>query len=100
MCAHAIKSPGGRARKMRPLWQPSPLRKVDEISRDFNPAEIVQIVVTAPGKADKSFRLVRQRKQPFAKRNGYRGIERAMHHEQRNLDPGDLRVGTELVAYQ
>src|SRR2546429_1068510 len=100
MCAHAIKSRRVRSRKMRPLWQPSSFRKVDEISRDFNPAEIIQIVMTAPGKADKPFRLVRQRKQPFAEGNGYRRIERTMHHEQRNLDPRNVRVGTELISYQ
>ena len=71
MCAHAIKSKPVCGRWVRPK-QPSPLRKVDEISRDFNGAEIVQIVMTAPGETDKPFRLVRQRKQPFAKGNGYR----------------------------
>src|SRR6187551_1425115 len=70
--------------ELRPL---SRLRKVDEISCDFNAAEIIQIVMTAAGKADKPFWLVRQREQPLAKRNRYRRIERAMQHQQRNLDP-------------
>ena len=56
--------------------------------------------MTAPGKADKPFRLVRQRKQPLAKDNGYREIERAMHHEQRYLDPGDGGGGTELIPHE
>ena len=77
-----------------------PLRKVDEISRDFNRAKIVQIVMTASREADKPFRLVRQRKQPFAKGNGYRGIERAMHDEQRHLDPRDALVGAELILHE
>ena len=77
-----------------------PLRKVDEISRDFNRAKIIQIVMAAPCKADKPFRLVRHRKQPLAKGNRYRGIERAMHDEQRNPDPRDARVGAELILQQ
>ena len=83
--------------------QPSlhrPFRKVDEIPRDFNRAEIVQIVMTAAGEADEPFRLVRQRKQPFAKDNGYRGIERAMHHEQRNPDLADALVGVKPIPHQ
>ena len=48
----------------------SPPCKADEMSRRFDRAEIVQIVVAASGKADELFRLVGQRKQPLAE--GYR----------------------------
>src|SRR5690349_13295071 len=78
--------------------KPSPLRKVDEISRNFNAAEIIQVVMPAPGETDKPLRLVGPGKQPFAKSDGYRGIERTMHDEQRNPDPRDQSVRMELIA--
>ena len=53
--------------------------------------------MTASGKADNPFRLVRQRKQPFAKGDGYRGIERAIHHESAGTDPRDALIGAELI---
>ncbi len=75
------RSPTVHEPKMRNHRRHSSLRKVDEIARNLDRTKMIQVIMTAPGKADKPFRLVGQRKEPFAERDGYRGIERAMQHE-------------------
>ena len=73
-----------------------PFERIDELSRRFDRAKIVQIVVAAAGKPHELLRLVRERKQALAKSDRNRWIACAMHDQQRRGDPRDALIGVKL----
>ena len=70
------------------------------MSRGFDRAKTVQIVVAASRKPHELFRLMGQREQALAKGDRNRGIAVAMHDQQGRGDPRDAPIGTKLIAHQ
>src|ERR1700675_1446788 len=73
--------------------QPSAFCGVDELSRDFQRTEIIEVSMTAARKLDELLRFVRERKQAFAESDRYRGIVGTVHDQERRGHARDALVG-------
>src|SRR4051794_26528360 len=72
---------------------PSAFCAIDELPRGFDRAEIAEIFVITPRKADELLWFMGKRKQPFAENDGNRGIVAAVHDQQRNLYARNPLIG-------
>jgi hypothetical protein len=75
-------------------------RRIDEVARHIERAEIVEVVVAASGKAHELLGLMRQREQALPETNWNNAVVRAMHDKNGQGNPRDTPVGMELIAHQ